>query len=142
MQEGAFELQLVDLAAQRAADAAFATAVAASSASAAANELTPARRNPSTTGAPAAAASCATTQPATSTLPDGDGLLDAAAAAAGFAAAAGPGLGGLPALAQHGVLASVRVKDGRALGTLGYERELRRQRHASVPGQGSGLGSS
>ncbi|WIA14585.1 hypothetical protein OEZ85_003100 [Tetradesmus obliquus] len=133
IKEGAFELQLVDLAAQRAADAAFATAVAASSASAAANELTPARRNPSATGAPAAAASCATTQPATSTLPDGDGLLDAAAAAAGFAAAAGPWLGGLPALAQHGVLASVRVKDGRALGTLGYERELRRQRHASVP---------
>uniref|UniRef100_A0A383VQE4 Cyclic nucleotide-binding domain-containing protein n=1 Tax=Tetradesmus obliquus TaxID=3088 RepID=A0A383VQE4_TETOB len=133
IKEGVFELQLVDLAAHRAADAAFATAVAASSASAAANELTPARRNPSATGAPAAAASCATTQPATSTLPDGDGLLDAAAAAAGFAAAAGPGLGGLPALAQHGVLASVRVKDGRALGTLGYERELRRQRHASVP---------
>jgi hypothetical protein len=60
-------------------------------------------------------------------------LLDAAAAAAGFAAAAGSELGNLPTLAQHGVLASVRVKDGQALGTLGFERELRRQRHASVP---------
>jgi hypothetical protein len=151
LQEGGFELQLIDLAAQRAADAAFATAIAASSAMAATAERTQAPHNSRATGmatgtaarpnsssgrtvtppssgqaAAVSAASAADEDAASSTL------LYAAAAAAGFAAAAGSGLGDLPTLAQHGVLASVRVKDGKALGTLGYERELRRQRHASV----------
>ncbi|KAF6256147.1 hypothetical protein COO60DRAFT_1640983 [Scenedesmus sp. NREL 46B-D3] len=110
IQEGTFEMQLIDLAAQRAADV----------------HLPPPWRPRSDGQAAAAAASAGCSS-------EDDRLLDAAAAAAGFAAAAGPGLGDLPALAQHGVLASVRVKDGRALGTLGYERELRRQRQASVP---------
>jgi hypothetical protein len=138
LQEGTFELELVDLAAQRAADAAFATAIAATSAIAATAEHAPARRNSSasTTGTKTPSKhgdTAAVPTAAAAAAPDEDEMLNAAAVAAGFAAAAGPGLGSLPTLAQHGVLASVRVKDGKALGTLGYERELRRQRHASVP---------
>jgi hypothetical protein len=38
-----------------------------------------------------------------------------------------------PALGAAGVLASVRVKDGRLVGTQGLARELRKQHSTCVP---------
>lgn len=143
LQEGSFELQLIDLAAQRAAEAACASSMATASCAAAiagqpdchkagsgrAGAATAVRAtdSPEAEGATTAAAAAAVGSS------EAEVLAAAAAAAAGCSTAGEPCIGSLPVLGTQGVLASVRVKDGKALGTLGYERQLRMQRRASVP---------
>jgi hypothetical protein len=135
MQAGTFEMQLIDLEAQKAADAAVASAIAATSA------LTATAATPAL---PAPADSVGALQPSAARAA-GAGSADEALLAAAVAAAAvanvgqkppesfGGSLADAPALGQHGVLASVRVSNGRAMGTLGLERELQNSRQAKVP---------
>jgi hypothetical protein len=43
------------------------------------------------------------------------------------------GLADCPAMGKEGVLASVRVRDGRLVGTQGLAKQLRQQHNMSVP---------
>eukprot|EP00775_Hariotina_reticulata_P010166 gene10166-10326_t len=148
---GVFELQLIDLEAQKAADAAVASAIAATSAITA--TAAPLAVHAPADGPDAQHPSAAKT--AGTGFPE-EGLLAAAVAAAAAAngvealgqtptESLGCRFGDAPALAQHGVLASVRVCNGRALGTLGLERELQKSRQAKVPrkvGETAGSGKN
>lgn len=165
LQAGTFELRLVDLQAQQAAEAALAAAIASTSSAlpiapipehlrlapggmhvsrSTIKKLRPAFA-PSGAQRPASAPTAAAAARVAVPTAGADIGSHSAAATTGAPAPASAasviagldmlqaGLADCPALGKEGVLASVRVKGGRLVGTQGLAKELRKQHSTRVP---------
>jgi len=155
-----FELRLVDLAAQQAAEAALAAAIASASSALTLAPIPPhlrlgagakhSRSRPLSAPAASARTALAAAGAASTDAAAAGGVLGGGAGAGGGSGrntGSGGSAGGLaaglsmlqssladlPTLGSEGVLASVRVKDGRLVGTQGLARELRKQHGTRVP---------